>query len=285
MPLKLDPDLARELAPARERFVNDRKAVIGELAKGNTHPLWTEGYRKKTPDSANVDNHTLVFAVTTPTVDSYGDVVIPEGVDLERYRKNPVVLNQHDYWDRLPIGKSLREEVDPGVAVYSETQFAVGLTPDPRDDYPLLVFNYYLAEFLNAVSIGFIPKKWEKRYIDDADGDQVWKGGYVINEWEMLEHSVVSVPANEDALVLAARGVNRFSKELGLSHAADDARPPLTVRGSRQGMTRDEIADLVREIVQETAGNGEGNELRAKVRMDLAFERGAELLRNTFAAR
>ena len=57
----------------------------------------------------------------------------------------------------------------------------------------------WAAGFLNAVSIGFMPKSYTPR-----EGDQ---GGYVFEDWELLEYSIVPVPANQDALRLAMKSV------------------------------------------------------------------------------
>jgi phage head maturation protease len=53
---------------------------------------------------------------------------------------------------------------------------------------------------LNAVSVGFIPK----------EASPLEEGGMEITEWELLEFSAVSVPANQDALAQAVKsfGIN-----------------------------------------------------------------------------
>ena len=219
----LKSDVAEQLRKGREDWMNDRKGVVEDLANENPRPVWFDhtdtelrgegdlGQKNMTFDR---EKKTGVFAITTPTVDSSGDVVVPEGGDLKRYRKNPVVLFGHNYGG-MPIARSLREEIDPGVAIFSEAEFAVGL--DEEKDFPLTVFNYFAAKFLNAVSIGFIPARWEKRMIGDDEGGQVWKGGFIFHEWTLLEFSAVSVPANEDALALAVKGVSQFAREFGLT--------------------------------------------------------------------
>jgi hypothetical protein len=54
----------------------------------------------------------------------------------------------------------------------------------------------YKAGFMNAWSIGFIPKE-----IVDIEPDN-WRGGHRFDKWELLEYSAVLVPDNPEALTL-----------------------------------------------------------------------------------
>ncbi|HEY8415330.1 MAG TPA: HK97 family phage prohead protease, partial [Thermaerobacter sp.] len=130
---------------------------------------------------------------TTPTMDRVRDVVDPMGGNLENYRKNPVFLWAHDY-DRPPIGKSLAEERSRKGIKFT-IKFA-------RTPFAEEIFGLYRDGFLNAASIGFIGHEWEP--IQDKDGTVI---GRKFTRWELLELSAVPVPANPDALALAAKGL------------------------------------------------------------------------------
>ena len=54
---------------------------------------------------------------------------------------------------------------------------------------------------LNAVSVGFITKLAEPNTAT---------GGYIVKDWELLEFSAVTVPANQDAI---AQAVKSFGDE------------------------------------------------------------------------
>jgi HK97 family phage prohead protease len=131
--------------------------------------------------------------VSTETVDSYDEIVLATGIDLERYRKNPVVLWMHDM--RVPaVGKAVALEVVEGRGLAATTQFAGHQLAND-------VWELYRDGFMRAFSIGFYYK-WE----NDEPGWRYDKDRGVFVAWntELLEYSTVTIPANPDALVKAA---------------------------------------------------------------------------------
>lgn len=134
---------------------------------------------------------TLTALVSTAAKDRMDESLDPLGVDLKNYRKNPVVLWAHNY-EMPPIGKAqwVKRTKD---GVLSKVKFAP--TELGRE-----VFELYKENYLNAFSVGFIPKKVD-------DGEKSAKGKdkprRVYTEWELLEYSAVPVPANPEALALA----------------------------------------------------------------------------------
>ena len=56
----------------------------------------------------------------------------------------------------------------------------------------------YRGGFLNAVSVGFIPVRWE-----NGSADSLFRRKYL--EQELLEVSAVAIPANPDALALGVK--------------------------------------------------------------------------------
>jgi HK97 family phage prohead protease len=130
----------------------------------------------------------VLFKISTETPDSYDDVIKADGWDLERYKKNPVVLWAHSHW-QPPVGQALSVEVKDGDLVAS-AKFADAETYAFADT----VFRLLQGKFLRATSVGFFPKEWT--YDED-------RGGYNFIAQELFEFSVVPVPANPDALALA----------------------------------------------------------------------------------
>lgn len=124
---------------------------------------------------------TFEVVITTGDVDRHGEVVNPDGADVKNFKKNPVVLLNHNYWG-LPIGVATSLKKTDGKWI------AKGIFA-PTDDAQT-VRHLYDAGIMKATSIGFIVKERKK---DDQK---------VINKWELLEFSFVTVPANPDALTV-----------------------------------------------------------------------------------
>ena len=131
------------------------------------------------------------FVSSDETLDRYDEIIIAAGWRLENYRKNPVVLNAHNYGDILfTIGRALVTEVRQD-RLFQRLEFATEINPVARIAYGL-----YKGKFLNAVSVGFIPIRWET-----GGPDAGFYRKYLAQE--LVEVSAVGIPANPNALQLA----------------------------------------------------------------------------------
>ena len=131
------------------------------------------------------DGEGIQFILSHESEDRLGDIVRVDGWDLKMFKKNPVMLWAHD--NRLPpIGRWANVSVDGkslvGTAVFDDDQFS------------RTIENKVRRGFLNAVSVGFRPTEFKA-----LDSDNPW-GGIEFTKQELLETSVVSVPAHPRAL-------------------------------------------------------------------------------------
>lgn len=164
----------------------------------------------------NVTKRTVPFICSTPTVDRYGDVIKQDGWNLDFYKRNPVVLYGHDSHG-LPIGKAQEVGYVKG-NLYALMEFATA------QQFPFAdtVFQLIAGGFLNAVSVGFIPLEWE--FIrGEADPDNGYQPiiGREYTKCELLENSVVTVPANPEALVIG-RGYESVLVSLSVKSDQDE---------------------------------------------------------------
>jgi HK97 family phage prohead protease len=145
------------------------------------------------PEKAT-EERSFTFAVSDASVDRYGDTIALEGWDLAKFRANPVILFGHNQ-DAFPVGKSLREYSEGG-KLKSAIQFTS--QEENPDGYRcmLLVQNGYL----NATSVGFLPREFEVN--EERTGDD-WFPKVDFKAQELLEISIVPVPANPNALLEA----------------------------------------------------------------------------------
>ena len=152
-------------------------------------------------EAVDVSSATLDFVASTATLDRYREVIEPAGWQLDSYRSNPVFQNANNYGDILfTLGKALSTEVlsvGGGQALCQRIEFATDVNPVAR-----IAFGLYKGGFLNAVSVGFIPLKWEDGGASAA-GAAAPRRRYL--EQELLEVSAVAIPANPDALALGIK--------------------------------------------------------------------------------
>lgn len=131
-----------------------------------------------------------VAVATDASIDRDGEIVDPKGLDTQNFERNPVLLWAHDYRQE-PIGKVLEIRKE-GDRVLFQPQLAIDISPRAK-----MYFEMIKAGILSAFSIGFIPKEWSDR--DNGSGGK----NRVFTKSELLEISLVPVPANPNALVLA----------------------------------------------------------------------------------
>lgn len=142
------------------------------------------------------DPRGLQFSISSEAVDRDSDTLNVQGWKLSNYRKNPVVLWAHDY-RQLPVGKAVK--------IFTEDQKLKAIDTFPsRDVHPFAdtVFQLVKGGYLNATSVGFLPLKYE-RVDPESDEGRERRGGVDFKSQELLEHSIVPVPSNPEALVEA----------------------------------------------------------------------------------
>ena len=128
------------------------------------------------------------------------------GVDFTNYRRNPVVLYNHDD-AQVPVGRTLDIGQDSTGSIAATFEFL------PQDPFAERVKNAWDMGFLRAASIRWLPLETERG-----------QGGRIVTtRADMLEWSIVAIPADPDSLRVAARS-------LGLPDNLFDAwRGPLEV--------------------------------------------------------
>ncbi|MDR3595111.1 HK97 family phage prohead protease [Clostridium sp.] len=130
-------------------------------------------------------NRIIEMIGSTEDYDRVGDKMFMSGADLTNYKNNPVIIANHNYgYTEKPsvIGRALDVNI-VGSKMIFKIQFA-------ETDNGKEWFYLYSNKYMNASSIGFIPKEYKPN-------DQ---GGYDFTKWELLELSMVAVPCNPNAV-------------------------------------------------------------------------------------
>ena len=126
---------------------------------------------------------TYEAVITTADVDRQGEVVLPIGMQADKYMTNPVVLWAHDY-TAPPVARAISLRVTPN-GVTSQFVFPPRGQSAKADE----IHDLWAGGFINTVSIGFIALAWDESASVPT-----------ISSWELLEYSLVPVPANAMAL-------------------------------------------------------------------------------------
>jgi HK97 family phage prohead protease/HK97 family phage major capsid protein len=183
----------------------------------------------------------LEFVLSDETPDRMDDVIMADSWDLASFQKNPIALFNHN--SNAPIGKWTRVRV-VDKQLRGHLELAPAGTSDRIDEIRKLID----AGILRAVSVGFRPKESKPRPESDY--------GVFFTKAELVETSLVSVPANPNALaiakslkispttidlVFAGKGKGREIRRRGLTGGQADTLPRL-----RKGATMS-LAQKIKE--------------------------------------
>lgn len=139
--------------------------------------IYAKGFVKRIKENGIIEG----AVASTGALDRDGEILDALGWELDNFRKAPRLLWSHKALD-LPIGKVDEVLIDKstGDLVFSAT-FA-----EKENDFAKQVADLMRGGFLNTFSVGFIPK--------EKEGDRYTKQ-------ELIEISVVNIPANTEAMV------------------------------------------------------------------------------------
>lgn len=174
------------------------------------------------------------IVINTGVLDRDNDYLPPSGGDLGNYVLNPVLMWGHNYYDPWAlIGKA--EEI-------SSSADYIKILPKFRepetDEDPIRIIKaLWDAGLLRAASIGFNSSEFK-------ENDE---GGITFEKWELLEVSLVPIPANQEALRLAVKGLpgHSFEKEFNAF-----LKQRLKKEEEREEESSSEFAEQVEEIAR-----------------------------------
>lgn len=254
--------------------------VIGSRGQQYMKDLVKQEIAKKTEDKS-MGNEVKNFAgttkaigdrqirvvVSTGDVDREGDIIEPNGIDFTAYRKNPVVLFQHDHDTAIATCTEI------GV-VKGRVEAVAQFPPEGASPKSDEVYNLIKAGVLNASSIGFIPKTWEP-----IEGSKFSRR---FTTCECLEWSVVSVPANANALILERKmGQQTEEKRVSLWNLEEMLEVLRALSWLTQDQRRDETYDDEGEYThfgaEMTAWLNEGQRLFAAMASALPEAKSLEM--------
>ena len=127
--------------------------------------------------------------ISTPRLNCYGTRVLTEGIDLEQYKKNPILLYMHTRSERLPIGTITNIRID-GDVLYGTPQI------DGDTDEEKIIAQKWERGTLRMLSAGL-------DVIAISDDPALLVPGQTrptVTKSKLNEVSIVDIGANDDAL-------------------------------------------------------------------------------------
>jgi HK97 family phage prohead protease len=148
---------------------------------------------------------------STREIDFSGDLMVPEGISLEVFNKNPVIFYNH-FTSNKPIGKALALYSD-GYGLKCRIKYAVEEYEEAKTIYKLVKGGY-----INQHSIGFVPLQYVRR--GDAGFDRVnaemmeqyeeYQGNAkrIVTKALLLEVSIVNIADNQRSSIMDVKSLN-----------------------------------------------------------------------------
>lgn len=160
------------------------------MPTSTNHPGLIRRTFTPTTKALNVGRGIYEGVITSEAPDRGQDVIVAMGGQLDNYLRNPVVPFAHSY-NSLPVARALEIKVEPAriIATWEFVPEGVHRLGDE-------VRELWQRGFLNALSVGIWPLKWEQ--IDPKSKD--WFPPLRFTEWELLEFSIVTIPMHPDAV-------------------------------------------------------------------------------------
>ena len=184
------PDQAQRAAICNQSW-RDKKDIAPELNKTHRKLLNDIEFAS---DASLSEKRQIVVTAASGKSDRSGDIVKVDGIDLENFKKNPIILWAHDHYG-LPVAKAVDMVVEKGKLVMT-LEFATAEMYAFADT----VYKLVKGGFLKGVSIG--ARVLDAEWIVDDNEEII---GRKFNKLELLELSIVPIPADSKALITAVK--------------------------------------------------------------------------------
>lgn len=133
----------------------------------------------------------ITFVLHDETINTYGFRMLTSGANLEEFRKNPVMLWNHDNWE-LPIGRWENIRIE-GTKILADAIFDLG------DKRAAEIARKVEEGYIKACSIG----AWATTSSTDPAVMLPGQKYATVTEWTAREASICNIGANHNALSVA----------------------------------------------------------------------------------
>lgn len=177
------------------------------------------------------------FVVSDESKNCYGQVILTDGIDTTQFEKNPVMLYMHERKTVVGRWENIRKE---GKKLLADAVF------DDGTELGATVKRQVEKGFLRSASIGVEIKETK-----DV------KGVEVVTKCELLEVSIVDIPANSNAMKLCKENGRRLLR-LAVPERKDDLRNAVIKALGLPADTPDSVIFFELEMLQTLNDTSEG---------------------------
>lgn len=158
------------------------------------------------------------FIISSEGIDRYGDIVRMNGAMLDNFRNNPIVLYNHNS-STYPIGRAHN-------LVVTDNNLQADVVFHELTAESKLVKQLVHEGYLKATSIGFMPLEYQEVTPTDEQKINLPKNSKITEykRWELLEFSIVNIPANPEAVMEnnLFKNLDEIMKEKNIEIAYDE---------------------------------------------------------------
>ena len=209
--------------PVSSKVAKELETLAKDLPADDHHGfkrIFVGGTVKEMSETDRTD----ISVITSDAVDRDREVMNVRGLNLDQFRKNPVVTWAHRY-DMLPVGKCMWIKPE-GSAVKAKTRYSTKPDGWGSEWFPDAVWHMIQSGDLKGKSIGCLRRKGHSPTPDEIRARPDFaEVRWIYDEVILCEYAVATVQSNPEAVVEAiAKGVvsDAIMQKLGLTMPKPD---------------------------------------------------------------
>lgn len=249
----INPDLMQNFPSS-----NERNAVcLAQWLDAEVEAANCMGGKVLKTFAAPASNDPLEYVMSDERVDRIGDIIEQKGWQLQDFKNNPIAFFNHN--SDFPIGNWTNVRVEGG-----QLKGRLNLPP-PESERQRELQGFVKAGVLRAVSVGFSA----------IEAEPIKGGGLRFKKQELLECSLVGVPAHAQALQVAKSiGASEEVRSLIFGEAATGRTKPVVSGVSKSISLKGKV--MAKKTLAEQISAMESARSAKSARMEAIQEKASE---------
>ena len=188
--------------PMPDAIAKEIEQAAKELPSGEEYEYKRAHYVAKQSNELPDGERADISIISTASVDRDREVVLPKGIELTQFKRNPIVTWAHKY-DQLPVGKASWIKYDKALdSLKAKTLYEQRPEEWKGEWFVDAVFAMVKSGTLRGKSIGFLPTKGHApTQAEIKANDELSNVQWIFEKGILLEYAVAPVQSNPMALV------------------------------------------------------------------------------------